>query len=180
MKSIIEGFQDIGFLQATEHAGPPVDKQIPAEMIVQRLRERRIAPPAITEAIMNISDERIQKSAAVKLLRIVIFAKSISVKGKVLKWFDIGKVEDTSTGAKIRVSSLIRTADLYNKVVDRKQSTLLKIEKKISEAKSKKKTPDIEKDELRFEDQQGTSNTRLDIFLDILDVIYLSLASERR
>lgn len=182
MKNIIQDLSAVGFLSANDFVGAPIEKQVPAEMILERLKERRHVPFDIIDAILNIENVITQKRAAVHLLRIVIYAKSISSKGKVAKWFDHGKVIDHATDSKFNVSAIKRSAEEFNKSKANHKKTTESIESKLNKKKnmSEREKTSLNKAELKADSYEASASLKLNQFLHNLDTVYVSLASERR
>src|SRR3989338_2170533 len=183
MKEVIESLSEVGFLEIKDFKSTISDKQISAETIIGKFKERKEVPADVLEAINKIEDPIEKKKAAVHILRISIYAKSIpSVQGNIKKWFETGKVTDMQNGTKIAVTSIKTAAASFmksttnkSKISDRadelqrKEGTLTRLQQlSLDKADAKAKALEFQvKDDL----QQ---------FLQALDLIYMSLASERK
>jgi hypothetical protein len=182
MKEILSDLSEVGFLKAKDYPGKSVDKQITPEAILKRFQEKKEVPSEILLAIRNMSEEESKKRAAIHLLRIALYAKTIASGNNIFVWFEKGKVTDPGTDAKISVSAIKSAATNFNKAV----AQLEKNKNRAAELQNSKKQ--LTKRQISSLDIVSAKADALDphvkdlarLFLLSLDHIYLSLASERK
>lgn len=183
MKNVLEILGKVGFLKASEYISKEPEKQISSEAIILRFKEKKEVPSEILSAIQNIKDPQIQKRAAVHLLRIAIYAKTIEGHGRgILWWFENGRVTDLGTEMKISVSTLNKAAANFNKTIAQLSDTQERVSKIQSSksAPSKRQLASLDIAAAKSEFLQSQSEEQLGGFLQALDNIYLSLAGERK
>lgn len=181
MKNILEALGEVGFHEAKDHVGKSLDGQISAEMIVNRFKTRKEVPFDILSAIQNIKDSEKQKKAAVHVLRLTLYARTIQ-SGGVLSWFENGRVKDLGSNTKIPVSTIKKAAIAFNKVANTLGDTQERINK-LSDPKveiSKRQQLSLDKASAKADVLENSLNSELDEFLQALDHVYISSASERK
>ena len=183
MKEILESLGDVGFHDSKDHVGKPLDGRISAEVIVTRFKERKEVPREILGAIQNIKDQEKKKKAAVHILRLTLYARTIvGQSGGILSWFENGKVKDLGNSAKIPVSIIKKSAVAFNKVAGKLSDAQQRLDKLSEQGVeiTKKKQSSIDKTAAKADFYEEEARTEEESFLQALDHIYMSLASERK
>lgn len=181
MKDILQQLGEVGFHQAKDDVGKPLDGQMSSEMIVNRFKTRKEVPFEILSAIQNIKDAEKQKKAAVHILRLTLYARTIQ-SGGVLSWFENGKVKDLGSNTKIPVSTIKKAAIAFNKVANTLGDAQERV-KKLSDPKveiTKKQQASLDKAAAKADVLENSLNSELEQFLQALDHVYMSSASERK
>lgn len=183
MKDTIKKLSDVGFIDSKNYNSKISDKEIPVDVIIARFNEKKEVPTDIIQAISYIKENIKKKRAAVHLLRITIYAKTISnSKGGIRAWFEFDRVTDMRDGSKIPVNIIKKAATKYCKTIENLKKNSVKVEdlEKNSSKLTKQQRLSMDKTASKVDAYTILADEEASDFLQALDLIYMSLASERK